>query len=108
MGRRAGALSAVLLDPGRTVGGLRDSKQLTRARRERLAEILRRRSRPGVGGALVVDELLRSAEELDITPLGLVVGRLSPRGCSGLSVIRQEPVIAIDPNEPPAVLRAGS
>ena len=92
MGRRAGALWAVPTDGVLRVTPGSDGTRLFL----------------GAGGALVVDELLRSAEELDITPLGLVVGRLSPRGCLGLSVVRQEPVIAIDPNEPPAVLRAES
>ena len=36
--------AAVILDPGRRINGLRDSKQLTAARRERLAERIRARA----------------------------------------------------------------
>lgn len=37
--------AAVVLDPARPVTGLRDSKQLTQAARERLDEVIRRRAR---------------------------------------------------------------
>lgn len=95
--------AAVILDPGREISGLRDSKQLSEARRCRLAEEIRLKSSCwGIGRAETdeIDELnilqasllamRRAIESLDIPPeLALIDGNRCPQlACRAEAIVK--------------------
>jgi len=85
--------AAVILDPGRPIDGLRDSKQLTAIARNRLAHEIRRRS---ICFALAfADE--REVDELNVLQASLVAMR---RAVLRLSVVPDH--VIVDGNQPPS------
>jgi len=89
--------AAVVLDPGRPIAGLRDSKQLDAERREALAHEIRDRAVAWSVAACSVAEI----DTLNILQATLLAMR---RAVDGLGV---EPTLArVDGNQPP-VLRCG-
>ncbi len=87
--------AAVILDPGRPIAGLRDSKQLSAARRDRLAEAIRARALAWSVAWASVQEI----QELNILQATLLAMR---RAVTGLTVPPHE--VLVDGNRCPADL----
>jgi ribonuclease HII len=89
--------AAVVLDPGRRIEGLRDSKQLDAPRREALAVEIRERALAWAVAACTVEEI----DSMNILQATLLAMR---RAVDGLGI---EPTLArVDGNRPP-ILRCG-
>jgi hypothetical protein len=69
-----------------------------------------RRSAGGIqvelpGGSLAADEVVGVTTALEVSPPGRVLGLLWPEPCAGLAVWSSRPLVVIDAEHPPAVLR---
>lgn len=87
--------AAVILDPGRPIAGLADSKVLNAARREELAILIRER-------ALAWCIASASVEEIDELNILQATMRAMRRACEGLHAAPQH--IVVDGNQVPAGL----
>jgi hypothetical protein len=58
------------------------------------------------GCTLMADEILGVVENLRVWPLAPMVSRFWPQPAAGLAVHGREPVVVVDPANPPAALRA--
>jgi ribonuclease HII len=90
--------AAVILDPGRSINGLRDSKVLTRARRDELAERIRERAVAFAVAEASVEEI----DELNILQASLLAMR---RAVDALRVIPEYALV--DGNQMPRLTIPG-
>jgi ribonuclease HII len=84
--------AAVILDPGRPIEGLRDSKQLSAARRERLAPLIRERALAWCVAEASVEEI----DALNILQATLLAMR---RAVAGLALVPE--LVLVDGNQLP-------
>ncbi len=78
--------AAVILDPGRRILGLDDSKKLTAARREALSELIRERALAWCVASASVEEI----DSLNILQATMLAMR---RACEGLSLLPDKALI---------------
>lgn len=84
--------AAVMLDPANPIPGLADSKMLSEARRERLADQIRQQSRAWALGTATVEEI----DRLNILQAALLAMR---RAVEGLAVVPE--LVLVDGNQAP-------